>query len=106
MDENQQPHAQPQPEGEAVPAAPPTPARPRRWLGPVIFLLLIGVPVLILIFSNTDSTEVKFAWAEGNAPLWVILAITFVAGAVITRLLFWVWRTSRRRRARAEASAD
>jgi len=76
-------------------------ARPRRWIGPAIYLTVILVPVLILIFSNTDSTEFKFAAFDGNAPLWIILVITFFAGAIVTRLMLWVWRTMRRRRASA-----
>lgn len=73
--------------------------RSRRWIGPAIYLTVILVPVLILIFSNTDSTEIKFAGFEWKAPLWIILAITFFAGAIVTRLMLWVWRAMRRRKA-------
>jgi len=80
---------------EAASEATPT---SRKWIAPTIYLLVIVIPVLILIFSNPESTTIKFAWVEVNAPLWLILAITFVAGAVVTRLFGWVWRTMRRRR--------
>jgi uncharacterized integral membrane protein len=71
--------------------------KPRNWVPPTIFLIVIVVPVLILIFSNTESVPVAFAWAEVTAPRWLILAVTFVAGALVTRLVAWVWRTMRRR---------
>ena len=78
----------------------PTPAkRSHRWIGPAIYLTVILGPVLILIFSNTDSAEIGFAGFDWNAPLWIILAITFFAGAVVTRLMLWVWRAMRRRKA-------
>jgi len=81
-------------------AAESTP-RSRHWIAPTIFLLAIVVPVLILIFSNTESVPIAFAWAEVTAPRWLILAITFIAGAVVTRLVAWVWRTMRRRQKNA-----
>jgi uncharacterized integral membrane protein len=70
-------------------------------VGPVLFAAVIVVPVLILIFSNTDSREVGFGPWSWVAPLWIILAVTFVAGAVVTRLLMWVLRTYTRRRRKA-----
>ena len=76
----------------------PAPVRSRAWIAPTIYLLAVVVPVVVLIFSNTDTARIGFAGWEWNAPLWLILAITFVAGAIVTRLLGWVWRTMRRRR--------
>jgi uncharacterized integral membrane protein len=91
-------HQPPQtPEPQPAPAR----ARNRRWVGPVVFLTLIVTPVLILIFSNTESRRVEFAWWEWNAPLWVILVVTFVAGAVVTRAAAWAMRTMRKRRKKA-----
>jgi uncharacterized integral membrane protein len=74
----------------------------RRWVAPAVFVLLILAAVAILILSNTETTQLKFAGAEWSAPRWVVLAATFVAGAVVTRLLGWVWRTWRRRRRTGE----
>jgi uncharacterized integral membrane protein len=80
-------------------AQPPAPAkRSRRWIGPAIYLTVILVPVLILIFSNTGSTDIRFAGFERGAPLWIILAITFFAGAIVTRPMLWVWRAIWRRK--------
>jgi uncharacterized integral membrane protein len=86
---------------DATPAASsdqPTTPRRRRWLGPVAFLVVIVAPVLILILSNTESVPIGFAGVEREAPLWIILAVTFFAGAVVTRLLIWAWRAFRKRR--------
>lgn len=78
--------------------AEPTEAdRPRRWVGPALVAALIGVPVLILIFSNLESAAIAWAGLEWEAPRWVVLGATFVAGAVFGRVLSWAWRRRRRR---------
>ena len=75
----------------------PAPRPPRKWIAPLAFLLAVSIPVLILVLSNPDSTEIGFAGWNGSAPLWLLLVITFVAGAIVTRLLGWVWRGIRKR---------
>jgi uncharacterized integral membrane protein len=88
---------------ETAEPAPPS-SRPRRWLGPALLLLFVVTPVLVLIFSNTESRRVEFAWWEWNAPLWLILVVTFFAGAVITRAATWYFRRRRRRKRTAEGA--
>lgn len=83
----------------------PAPARPKRWVGPALFLVFVVTPVLILIFSNTASQKVGFAWWEWEAPLWVILAVTFLGGALVTRAIAWFIRTMRKRRRKAAETA-
>ena len=76
---------------------------PNLWAGPLFFLLLILAPTLILVFSNTGSTKLKFLGLAWNAPLWLILLATFFAGIILSRLFGWVWRAFRRRRGRIKA---
>ena len=76
-------------------AASPDP-HPRAWVAPAAFLAVVLIPAVILIFSNTESTQISFLWFHGTAPRWLILAITFAAGALVTRLLGWTWRRMRR----------
>jgi uncharacterized integral membrane protein len=78
------------------------PARSRRWVGPAVAVAILLTAVAILIFSNTEATPLRFAGAEWSAPRWVVLAATFLAGAVFTRLFGWAWRTWRKRRRAAE----
>jgi uncharacterized integral membrane protein len=70
---------------------------PRTWVLPLVFLTVLAVPVLILVLSNTDSQEIGFAGWVWEAPLWIILTITFAAGSLLTRLFGWVWGAIRRR---------
>jgi uncharacterized integral membrane protein len=81
---------------EQSPASPAP--RSQRWIAPAAYLAAILIPALTLIFSNLESSKIRFAWIEGSAPLWLILAITFASGALVTRLLGWTWRRMRHRR--------
>jgi uncharacterized integral membrane protein len=74
--------------------------KPNRWIGPLILLVLLITPIVILIFSNTDSSTVAWAQWEWDAPRWLVLSATFVAGAVGGKLFGWLWRAWRRRRRR------
>ena len=85
---------------------PPEVEGPNRWIGPLLFLILVLTPIVILVVSNTDSVPVSWAGVSWEAPLWIVLAITFAAGAVVTRLFGWVWRTWRRRRRRMKIEID
>lgn len=76
---------------------------PNLWAGPLFFLLLILVPTLILVFSNTASAQLKFAGWGWSAPLWLILLATFLAGILLSRGFAWVWKLFRRRRDRIKA---
>ncbi|MDX1690125.1 MAG: LapA family protein [Acidimicrobiia bacterium] len=78
---------------------------PNPFVGPLLFLVLVVAPVAILIASNGDSVPVKWAGFSWEAPLWIVLAITFAAGAVVTRLFAWVWTAWRRRRKRLKEEA-
>ncbi|MBU1226022.1 MAG: LapA family protein [Actinobacteria bacterium] len=89
--------AEPPADYDASSGAPSSPGS-KTWAAPTAFILAIAIPVLILIFSNTDSTDLNFAWFHTQAPSWLILAITFIAGALVTRLFGWAWRSMRRRR--------
>jgi len=84
-------------------ASPQDKDTPNLWAGPLFFLLLLLAPTLILVFSNTGSTQLKFAGWGWSAPLWLILLATFAAGIVLSRLFGWVWRAFRKRRGRIRA---
>jgi uncharacterized integral membrane protein len=81
--------------------APPRP--PRTWILPLTFLVVVLVPVLILIFSNAHSTTIEWAAWEITAPLWIVLAVAFVGGAIGIRLFGWIWGGMRRRSLRRKA---
>jgi len=79
------------------------PEKPRTWILPVLFFVLLAVPAAILVLSNTDSQEIGFAGLTWEAPLWIILAITFAAGAILTKVVASAWGGLRRRTHRRKA---
>ena len=81
-------------------------ARPRRWVGPTVLLVVFLTPIVILVASNTDSSAIAWAGFEWQAPRWLILTVTFVAGAIGGRLFGWAWRSWRRRRRRLADELD
>jgi len=73
---------------------------PNLWVGPLLTFIVLLVPALILVFSNTDSKTLHFAGLEWTAPLWMILLATFIAGMIVAQVFGWLWGVFRRRRAR------
>ncbi|HUU60767.1 MAG TPA: LapA family protein [Acidimicrobiia bacterium] len=76
---------------------------PNLWAVPLLTLVVLLVPTLILVFSNTKSTTLNFAGLDWSAPLWLILLATFAAGIILGRLFGWLWGVFRRRRAKVKA---
>jgi uncharacterized integral membrane protein len=74
--------------------------RPNLWIGPAVLAVLVIVPIAILVISNPDSTVVEWAGFDWEAPRWLVLLSTFLAGLVSGPLLAWGWRLWRRRRRR------
>lgn len=80
--------------------------RPKRWIGPTLLLAAFLTPIAILVVSNTESSAIAWAGFEWQAPRWLILTATFVAGAIGGRLFGWAWRSWRRRRRRLADELD
>jgi len=79
---------------------------PRRWVWPLVLTALVVTPIVILVFSNLEATEVSWAGFDFNQPLWAVLFVTFVAGMVGGKLGGWGWRRWRRRRKRLKEELD
>lgn len=55
---------------------------------------VLGLAALLFIVQNTKSVQFTFLWFEFNAPLWVMLIVFAVVGA----LVFWFIARRRRKR--------
>jgi uncharacterized integral membrane protein len=67
---------------------------------------LILTPIVILIVSNPDTATIAWAQFEWEAPRWLVLTATFVAGMIGGKLIGGVWRAWRRRRRRLAQEAE
>jgi uncharacterized integral membrane protein len=85
---------------DTTPHVPQQPKPSRRWIGTLVLLALVMTPIVILIASNTDTGTIAWAGWEWEAPRWLVLTATFVAGVIGGKLFGWLWRSWRRRRRR------
>ncbi|MDH3704670.1 MAG: hypothetical protein OES57_01300 [Acidimicrobiia bacterium] len=70
----------------------------RGFNGRVVVLVLLAIVLVVFIFQNTASQEIKFLGFESEPPLWVSLLLAAVLGALVGQLGMWLYRRSRRRR--------
>jgi uncharacterized integral membrane protein len=65
--------------------------------------LVIGVPATIFALSNLESVQVEFAGWTASTPLWVVIILSLLAGALIGCAVLLAWQ-ARRRRTRKKAA--
>lgn len=68
----------------------------RGFNGRIVVLVLLAVVLVVFIFQNTASQEIKFLGFESEPPLWVSLLLAAVLGALVGQLAMWLYRRSRR----------
>lgn len=61
----------------------------------IIFTAVVVVVLGIFVFQNRDTVEIEFLFLGVNLPLWAVIGVFLILGA----LLGWVWRWVMRRRA-------
>jgi len=66
----------------------------------------LALLALIVIFQNTDSTQVKFLFAEFNMPLFFLLILAVLLGAAIGWLIPKVRHSNRLERSRSDGKRD
>jgi uncharacterized integral membrane protein len=62
----------------------------------------IALLALIVVFQNTESTQVKFLFAEFNMPLFFLLVIAILVGVAIGWLTPKVRHSNRVERGRSD----
>jgi uncharacterized integral membrane protein len=70
--------------------------RQLRKFGPPAVVALLA---LIFILQNLDSVDVQFLWLDFTTPLWLLLVVFALIGAVV----FWAIERRRARRAKRDA---
>ena len=73
--------------------------QPAKRSGGQVRLLIVGLLVAGLaafIVQNTDSTPVTWLVFEESAPLWVVIIVSAVAGAVLSEAAGWLMRRRKR----------
>lgn len=67
-------------------------------LATVIGAALVAVALIAFIGQNRSDTAVSWLFLDGNWPLWLVIVIAAVLGAVLSEVLGWLIRRRRRNR--------
>ena len=88
--------------GAGSSGGPSTKPAPRKWsIRPgVVFALLVAAALIVFVVQNDREVPVTWWFVEVNGPLWAVIIVAAVAGAVLTEILGWVAGRRRRRRRR------
>jgi uncharacterized integral membrane protein len=57
---------------------------------------ILGLVATLFVFQNTESVAFNFLWFDFNAPLWLMLVVFAVVGAIV---FMGLQRRRRRRKA-------
>ncbi len=62
-----------------------------------IALVVVAAALTIFVVQNDEEAFVRFLWFDGSWPVWLVIAVSVVAGVLLDRLGTWQWRRARRR---------
>lgn len=66
----------------------------------VVVAGLVAAALVAFVVQNGSEVPVKWLFIEVDGPLWAVIIVAAVAGAVLTEVLGWVVGRRRRRRRR------
>ena len=74
----------------------------RKWsLRPgVVLALVVAAALIVFVVQNGSEVPVKWWFVELDGPLWAVIIVAAVAGAVLSEVVGWVVGRRRRRRRR------
>ena len=64
----------------------------------VVAAVLLVVGLIFFVVQNGDSVDFEWLVFDMSGPLWVVIVVAAVAGAVVTEVLGFLRRRRRRRR--------
>jgi len=75
----------------------PEPAS-NRWIVRLVILGVVAAAAVAFIFQNTRNVEVSFLFLAGEAPLYVVIVISMVLGALLALIGVGLRRRAKRRK--------
>ncbi len=68
-----------------------------RLSGGLIAGAIVAVALLVFVVQNTEETTVEWLLFESDStPVWLVIVIAAIAGAVVSELVGWLIRRRRR----------
>lgn len=65
--------------------------------GRIIVVGLIALALILFVVLNGADTEVSWLFFDTNGPLWVVILVSAVLGAVLSEVIGWMVRRKRRK---------
>ena len=64
----------------------------------VVLALAVTAALIVFVVQNNQDVPVTWWFVEVNGPLWAVIIVAAVAGALLAEVLGWVVGRRRRRR--------
>ena len=64
----------------------------------VVLAALVAAALIIFVVQNDERVPVSWLFLSMEGPLWSVIIVAAVAGAVLTEVVGWFVRRARRRR--------
>ncbi len=68
------------------------------WVG-TTFGAVLAIATTLLIVQNSESADLDWLGFNFTAPLWLLLFLSALSGAILSRLIPPIWRRARSRSA-------
>jgi uncharacterized integral membrane protein len=62
----------------------------------LVIAAIVLIAIIVFCFSNTDSTNIDYLFGDADTPLFVVVALSGVAGALVGGLATWIRHRRRR----------
>ena len=66
-----------------------------RLSGRLIAAVIFAAALVVFVVQNTGDTEVTWLFFDSTAPLWLVIVIAAVAGALLSEVAGWIVRRRR-----------
>ena len=71
-------------------------SKERTGIATLVGAAVVAVVLVAFVVQNNRSTDVQWLFVEQSSPLWLVIVVSAVAGAVLSEVLGWVIRRRRR----------
>jgi uncharacterized integral membrane protein len=59
---------------------------------------VVAIALIAFIGQNRSDAEVTWLFLDGTWPLWIVIVVSAVAGAVLSEVVGWLLRRRRRQK--------
>ncbi len=68
----------------------------KKGRGGVVVAAIFAAAFIVFVSQNTTETGVTWLFFDASGPLWIVIIVAAVAGALLSEVLGFLWRRRRR----------